>query len=345
MSNGQDVPEAAVDLVSEKIAFADNTMAAALFGELHAHLRLTEARLRVVIQARGNEVVISGEKGAVEQALRLLTELYSHLEQGGSVDVPRVEEGLQMVGEARPGQSLFTLEESLQTPRRTIFPRNPRQQLFLRTMRKKHLTLAVGPAGTGKTYLAVAMGVVALLRGEVERIVLTRPVVEAGEHLGFLPGDLQAKVDPYIRPLYDALFDMLGTEKVERMLAQNALEIAPLAFMRGRTLSRVFAILDEAQNTTREQMKMFLTRLGEGSSMVVCGDITQVDLPGGRGSGLMHALAVLEGIDEIGICHFSERDVVRHSLVRQIVRAYETHEQTGEYVMGPRRSTGTGATG
>ncbi|MFQ5519741.1 MAG: PhoH family protein [Mariprofundus sp.] len=211
--------------------------------------------------------------------------------------------------------------------RRQISGKTPNQRAYLKLMQKKTLTLAVGPAGSGKTYLAVAAAVAAMNSNRVERIILTRPAVEAGERLGFLPGDLQQKVDPYLRPLYDAMADMLGVEKMNALLEQSRIEVAPLAYMRGRTLNDAFVILDEAQNTTREQMKMCLTRLGFGAKMVVTGDVTQVDLPRHQHSGLLHALQVLEHVKDIGICRLSSRDVVRHQLVEQIVNAYEDREE------------------
>jgi len=210
--------------------------------------------------------------------------------------------------------------------RRRISGKTPNQRVYLKAMQKKTLTLAVGPAGSGKTYLAVAAAIAAMNSNQVERIILTRPAVEAGERLGFLPGDLQQKIDPYLRPLYDAMSDMLGVEKMNALLEQNRIEVAPLAYMRGRTLNDAFIILDEAQNTTRAQMKMFLTRLGFGAKMVVTGDVTQVDLPRHQKSGLLHALQVLEHVDDVGICRLSSKDVVRHQLVEKIVNAYEARE-------------------
>ncbi len=222
------------------------------------------------------------------------------------------------------------VESVLRTPLRILYPRTPRQADYLRTLATSDLTFAIGPAGTGKTFLAVAAAVTQWLEGRVARIILTRPAVEAGERLGFLPGDLQAKVDPYLRPLYDALHAMLGPEKVERMLLRHELEIAPLAYMRGRTLEEAFIILDEAQNTTTEQMKMFLTRFGEGSRVAVSGDITQIDLPRGQPSGLVQAARILQNLSGVAFVRFTHRDVIRHPLVRKIVQAYEQSGQSGK---------------
>ena len=353
---GPEPPAAAEEPPSQRLAFPDNRLALSLFGECDAHLKLVEARLGVVVHPLGNGVVISplAEREAapdgpdaearadarrVEQARQLLESLYRGLEQGRTVDRPVVEAALLALDEAgeaaSPARVLSDdgpLHTPLHTPRRTIFPRTPRQAAYMRILAASDMTFAIGPAGTGKTYLAVAAAVNAFLDGHVARIVLTRPAVEAGERLGFLPGDLQAKVDPYLRPLYDALYDMLGFERVERMVVRNELEIAPLAYMRGRTLEEAFIILDEAQNTTSEQMKMFLTRLGEGSRAAVAGDVTQVDLPRGRISGLVEAVRLLAGLEEVAFVHFTHRDVVRHGLVRKIVRAYEQAalERSGE---------------
>ncbi|MBF0178195.1 MAG: PhoH family protein [Magnetococcales bacterium] len=308
---------------TELITFPDNQLAMRLFGECDAHLHLLEEQLCVTLHPRGNSVAITARQGRVEVVRDLLHRLYALLEQGEVVDPQRVADGARALLEDVSPTRLFSPDVAVHTPRRLIHPRNARQAAYIETLWHTDLTFATGPAGTGKTYVAVAVAVQACLEGRVARIVLTRPAVEAGERLGFLPGDLQAKVDPYLRPLYDALHDMLGYEKVEKMLDQNLLEIAPLAYMRGRTLEEAFIILDEAQNTTPEQMKMFLTRLGQTSRAVVCGDATQVDLPAGRGSGLVHAMKILSHVDGIGMIHFTDRDVVRHPLVRRIVRAYE----------------------
>ncbi|MBF0358391.1 MAG: PhoH family protein [Magnetococcales bacterium] len=325
------------ELKSEKVGedslvleLADNQFAATLFGEGDCHLRQIEKGLKVTIHSRGNGVVITADKERALQAKQLLEQLYQLLEKGDSVDLPQVEAGIQGVQDGRSLNELFSEMVVLRAPRCTIHPRNPHQADYIRTLLSSVLTIASGPAGTGKTYLAVAAAVTALIGGAVERIVLTRPAVEAGERLGFLPGDLHAKVDPYLRPLYDALNDMLGAEKVEKMLLKGSLEIVPLAYMRGRTLEDAYIILDEAQNATVQQMKMFLTRFGNGSQVVVSGDITQIDLPRGTTSGLVQAIDYLKDVKGISFIKFSEKDVVRHPLVRRIVRAYERAEKQSE---------------
>ena len=353
------------EVFTERVEFPDNSLVMNLFGVLDSHLKLVEKRWRVSLYPLGNGVSITAPEQQAKKVRQLLETLYAALEQGHTVDEKRVADGIQsleeseLVSVSHTGLSAgslgveplgveslgvepmgvepmgvepmalesLSLEPILQTPRRAISPRNLRQADYIRTMEVSDLTFAIGPAGTGKTYLAVAAAVVAFMKGEVARIVLTRPAVEAGERLGFLPGDLQAKVDPYLRPLYDALHDMLGSEKVERMLSRNELEIAPLAYMRGRTLEEAFIILDEAQNATTQQMKMFLTRLGAGSKVAVSGDITQLDLPRGVVSGLVQAIGILKHVQEVAFIHFTHRDVVRHVLVRKIVRAYEEAEK------------------
>ncbi|MBF0295171.1 MAG: PhoH family protein [Magnetococcales bacterium] len=305
------------------LAFPDNRLVAHLCGALDQHLRLVEERMGVALHPNGNSITLTASPDRVEKAHRLLEMLYAALEQGQTVDLQRVEAGLLALEKDEAAEELLLGKWALRTPLREIHPRTPRQAEYLRQIASTGLVFALGPAGTGKTYLAVAAAVAALSEGRVARIILTRPAVEAGERLGFLPGDLQDKVDPYLRPLYDALYDMLGYEKVERMLGRNLLEIAPLAYMRGRTLSEAFIILDEAQNATVEQMKMFLTRFGEGSRVVACGDVTQVDLPSHQQSGLAHAVEILHGVEGIAVARFTHRDVVRHPLVGRIVRAYE----------------------
>ena len=315
------------DKKSLVLELSDNLLAATLFGEGNCHLKQIEKRLKVDIHSRGNGVVITATPDLAQQTKQLLEQLYGLLENGDAVGLPQVEAGIQGLQEGSSLTELFAEGVVLRTPRCAVHPRNPRQADYINTLIKSVLTIASGPAGTGKTYLAVAASVMALIEGRVRRIVLTRPAVEAGENLGFLPGDLQAKVDPYLRPLYDALNDMLGAEKVEKMLVNGALEIVPLAYMRGRTLEDSYIILDEAQNATVQQMKMFLTRLGEGSQVVVSGDITQIDLPRGTTSGLIQAIEVLKEVEEISFVHFCEKDVVRHPLVRRIVKAYERAEK------------------
>ncbi|MBF0589368.1 MAG: PhoH family protein [Magnetococcales bacterium] len=320
------VPSQGDDLKSdhtELIEFQDNHLLISLCGEADAHLKLIERQLGVVIHPRGNVLAVCGEQAGAEQARELMNGLYALLKQGRNVDQNAVEDGLRSMLEQGSLAPVFSRSSVLETPRQTIRPRNSAQALFMETLHHSDLTFGIGPAGTGKTFLAVTIGVALFLQGAFQRIILTRPAVEAGEHLGFLPGDLQAKIDPYLRPLYDALYDTLGMEKVERMQQRGILEIAPLAYMRGRTLNESYVILDEAQNTTPEQMKMFLTRLGEGSRVAVCGDITQVDLPDGRPSGLVHAKKVLHSVKGVNFVEFTARDVVRHPLVQRIVRAYD----------------------
>ncbi len=321
------------DKQSEVLEFSNNLLTATLFGEGNRHLKQIEKSLGVTIHSRGNGVVVSAPGQQSLGAAQLLQQLYGLLEKGESIDEAQVEAGIRGVLEGEESLTeLFSDGVVLRTPRRTIHPRNPRQADYIRTLSQTTLTIATGPAGTGKTFLAVAAAVVALMEGRVERIVLTRPAVEAGESLGFLPGDLHAKVDPYLRPLYDALNAMLGNEKVEKMVVRGTLEIVPLAYMRGRTLEGAYIILDEAQNATTQQMKMFLTRLGDGAQVVVSGDITQIDLPVNIPSGLVQAVAVLKKVKGISFVHFSEKDVVRHPLVRRIVRAYERAEKNRDRI-------------
>jgi phosphate starvation-inducible PhoH-like protein len=301
--------------------FADNTLLHMLFGPHNAHLDHIERALGVAVASRGNRVTITGSAEQVGQASDVLDGLYQRLVRGQTVGVADVDAALRMGDEgAAPDPALV-----LVTRRKHIAPRTPIQADYIRAMDKHELVFGLGPAGTGKTYLAVAKAVTMMIKGEVDRIILSRPAVEAGERLGFLPGDLREKVDPYLRPLYDALHDMLPGDQVTKRLAAGDIEVAPLAFMRGRTLANSFVILDEAQNTTPMQMKMLLTRLGEHSRMVVTGDPSQVDLPQGARSGLDDAIAILRDLKEIGVIRFTDRDVVRHGLVTKIVRAYEAH--------------------
>ncbi len=311
-----------------RIAFSREAFEAVL-GELDANLRLIEKTFGVRLTARNGEVVVRGEPAPADACARFLDEI-SDLSRGGfRIGSRDVALACRLVREA-PGVPLrqHFLRGRLRGPgRRQVLPRTARQREYIEAIRSHHVVFAIGPAGTGKTYLAVAMAIEALSRQEVRRIVLCRPAVEAGERLGFLPGDLVQKVDPYLRPLYDALFDIWEGDRARRMIEQGTVEVAPLAFMRGRTLNHSFIILDEAQNTTPEQMKMFLTRIGEGSRAIVTGDITQVDLPPGRVSGLIHAREVVAGTEGIAFIEFDRRDVVRHELVQRIVQAYESHER------------------
>ncbi len=304
--------------------------ALALFGQNDAHLRVLRRRLVARVVARGDEVRLLGPPEAVAEAERTFLALLATIRAGGLLSTTELEHG-ELAGLAAPevGNGEAPTAPGTDVPGPTLpgraKPKTAGQRRYVEAMHKHPITFAIGPAGTGKTYLAVAMAVQALTTKRVKRLILTRPAVEAGEKLGFLPGDLQAKIDPYLRPLYDALYDMMPPDKVDALLEQGAIEVAPLAFMRGRTLNDAFIILDEAQNTTGEQMKMFLTRMGFNSTVVVTGDRTQVDLPGSVPSGLSVAERILAGIDGIGFVSFSEADVVRHPLVASIIRAYEQH--------------------
>ena len=314
----------------ERIDFDDPLLANQLFGPRNAHLDLLAAASGAQIGSRGASVFFSSPDHAVLQCLyRLFVQLYDMLRNGISISQQDMSRAYAMLA-ADPGLNLrqvFQEAVFVNTPRKTVTARNVAQKQYLDILRRNEMVFAVGPAGTGKTYLAVAMAISMLQQHQVKRIVLTRPAVEAGERLGFLPGDLADKVNPYLRPLYDALHDMVPQPKVASMLEVGTIEVAPLAFMRGRTLNDAFIILDEAQNTTPEQMKMFLTRLGFNSKMVVTGDITQIDLPDGRKSGLREVMRVLKGVEDIGICQFNEKDVVRHQLVQRIIQAYEKYEE------------------
>jgi phosphate starvation-inducible PhoH-like protein len=300
---------------------ADNERLAALCGPLDEHLRQIENRFGVRVNRRGNHFRVSGERAA--DATRVLGQLYTR--SAGGVSARDVHLAIQEAGmdTHAPGAAPAADEVQVQTQRGLIRGRGANQAAYLAAIRQADLSFGVGPAGTGKTYLAVACAVEALLADRVRRIVLVRPAVEAGERLGFLPGDLSQKIDPYLRPMYDALWEMMGFDKVSRLIERNVIEVAPLAFMRGRTLNDAFIILDEAQNTTVEQMKMFLTRIGFGSKAVVTGDVTQTDLPANRQSGLRHVLDVLQGVRGVSFTMFTSGDVVRHPLVQRIVQAYE----------------------
>ncbi|MBC2778843.1 PhoH family protein [Parasphingopyxis marina] len=299
-----------------------------LFGEYDQNLVAIENRLGVYIAARGNKLTIEGEADNAERARDVLTGLYNRLAQGQEIDAGAVEAVIAMSAEPTlDGVVRKDVSEPpkamIRTRKKTIVPRSLTQTHYMEALARDDVIFALGPAGTGKTYLAVAQAVHQLITGSVDRLILSRPAVEAGERLGFLPGDMREKVDPYLRPLYDALYDMLPSDQVERRIASGEIEIAPIAFMRGRTLSDAFVILDEAQNTTTAQMKMFLTRFGENSRMVVCGDPKQVDLPGEGVSGLADAVSRLEGVEGIATIRFGRGDVVRHPIVGRIVEAYE----------------------
>ena len=314
------------------LQFDDNRLLPMLFGEFDQYLARIEQRLGVTLSSRGNRVAITGEQPAVEIAREALNALYDRLKRERPVDPGEVDAAVRLAETAYAKRSSGVAADTngetvIRTPKRHITARSGGQQRYLATLAEHELVFALGPAGTGKTYLAVAMAVIMLMSGKVDRLILSRPAVEAGERLGFLPGDLRDKIDPYLRPLYDALYDMLPAEQVVKRLNVGEIEVAPLAFMRGRTLANAFVILDEAQNTTQVQMKMFLTRLGENSRMVVTGDLSQVDLPPGSVFGLNHALNTLKDVAGVGIIHLTDADVVRHTLVTRIVRAYDEDER------------------
>ena len=311
-----------------EIEFDEPTILGALFGQFDANLVRIENRLGVYISARGNRVLIEGPEDAVARTREVLRTMQERLEQGQEMDSGAVEALIAMSAEPTL-EGIITGHSDgppvmIRTRKKTIVPRSAMQIEYMRELAKRDIIFALGPAGTGKTYIAVAQAVAQLMSGSVQRLILSRPAVEAGERLGFLPGDMKEKVDPYLRPIYDALYDCMPPEQVERRIASGEIEIAPIAFMRGRTLGDAFVILDEAQNTTRAQMKMFLTRFGQNSRMVVCGDPRQVDIPGGDAqSGLADAVRRLEGVDGIAMVHFTSDDVVRHPIVGRIVDAYE----------------------
>ncbi|MFV8819501.1 PhoH family protein [Haliea sp. E17] len=312
-----------------------------LCGQLDRHLRQIEERLGVRIHNRGNEFRVNGPEPQATAAKHLLRQLYAEICQGiglspESLHLHLNQAGLESLAEAAESEAATDAIQVIRTRRAAIKPRGKNQLGYVRAIKHCDINFGIGPAGTGKTYLAVACAVEALLEEKVRRILLVRPAVEAGEKLGFLPGDLAQKIDPYLRPLYDALYEMLGFETVNKYIERSIIEVAPLAFMRGRTLNNAFIILDEAQNTTREQMKMFLTRIGFGSTAVITGDATQIDLPRGAQSGLTHAGNILRDVDGISFTWFANKDVVRHPLVQRIVEAYEVHEDKATPLDAPR---------
>ncbi len=317
---------AAISAASGKtltMQFQDNALLQLLLGDHDRHLARIEQSLGVRLSCRGNRLAIAGEPARVEAAQGALAALYRRLEKREGVGLADVDAAVRLAdADGDPRLPLADLP-AIRTRRGAIGPRSPGQAAYMEMLAGHEMVFGLGPAGTGKTYLAVAQGVAMLLAGRVDRIVLSRPAVEAGERLGFLPGDLKEKVDPYLRPLYDALGDMLPGDQMTRRMSTGEIEVAPLAFMRGRTLAHAFVILDEAQNTTPVQMKMFLTRMGEGTRMVITGDLSQIDLPVGQRSGLRDALETLEGVAGIGVHRFDKRDIVRHPLVARIVDAYE----------------------
>ncbi|GAB5497958.1 MAG: PhoH family protein [Pseudohongiellaceae bacterium] len=310
-----------------------------LCGRLNEHIHQIESHLALKIQQRGNVFQLSGSEAAIANGSALLESLYLETEQGQTLNPNQIHLALQEVGgEAVDAESGAEQTLLIKTPKGSVKPRSQHQRDYVRSIQRHDINFGIGPAGTGKTYLAVACAVEALVTERVNRLLLVRPAVEAGEKLGFLPGDLAQKIDPYLRPLYDALYEMLGFEKVGRLIEKNVIEVAPLAYMRGRTLNNSFIILDESQNTTTAQMKMFLTRIGFGSTAVITGDITQIDLPKGTRSGLVHVNKVLANIDGIGFSYFNARDVVRHRLVQRIVEAYDDYDRKSVPTLGSDNS-------
>ncbi len=334
---------------SVTMQFGDNALLPLLLGDHDRHLVRLEKGLGVRLSCRGNRVAIAGEPDRVEAAQAALAGLWRRLERGEGVATGDVEAAIRLAPEPSGGPVRGGTEDprlplsdlpAIRTRRGAVGPRSPGQAEYMDMLAREEMVFALGPAGTGKTYLAVAQAVAMLQANRVDRIVLSRPAVEAGERLGFLPGDLKEKIDPYLRPLYDALGDMMPADQVVRRIGTGEIEVAPLAFMRGRTLAHAFVILDEAQNTTPAQMKMFLTRMGEGTRMVITGDLSQVDLPSGTRSGLRDAIETLEGVSGIGLARLASRDVVRHPLVARIVDAYDRRDAGRDDARGPARDAG-----
>jgi phosphate starvation-inducible PhoH-like protein len=319
----------AEDSTPRKVVFDDLQMANALFGAHSDNLRRIARTIGVKINAKGNALTISGDGLDVDLSVRVLNDLYALLRKGYPLYPTDIDYAIRMISDDRKVnlEDIFLDTVYISSRKRVITPKSLAQKRYIDAIRKHDLVIGIGPAGTGKTYLAMAMAIAHLMKQEVERIVLTRPAVEAGEKLGFLPGDIAEKVNPYLRPLYDALHDMMDFDRVSKLVERGVIEVAPLAFMRGRTLNDSFVILDEAQNTGPEQMKMFLTRLGYSSKAVITGDITQVDLPENKISGLVEIQGILKGIEGIEFVYFSDRDVVRHPLVQEIIKAYERTEE------------------
>ena len=317
-----------------------------LFGTLDENLKLLESALHVTTQLQDDKLAIEGDPAQVDRAVRIVDEYNQLIREGRVLDNGEVRALLRVATEEPnvPLRRILDPGRPRAFGKKSITPKSPNQRRYMEYIERHDMVFAIGPGGTGKTYLAVAMAVSSLLTKQVNRIILARPAVEAGERLGFLPGTLQQKIDPYMRPLYDALYDMLDADKLERYLEKGIIEVAPLAFMRGRTLNDSFVILDEAQNTTSEQMKMFLTRLGFNSKAVITGDITQIDLPAGRRSGLVEAIDVVGKIEGIAFVHFNERDVVRHNLVQQIIKAYEEFDATQTARPAPQVPSESGKT-
>ena len=304
----------------------DNTILSNLFGINDSNLSIIEKINNVKIQYRGNKIKIFGSRKSIFETKKTILDLFNEAKNGAEIDEDKIKDTKSIVSMSINEDKQMDL--FIQTKKRKIVPRTPNQNVYFKLLNTKNIVIAVGPAGTGKTYVAVAKALSCLQEGKVNKIILSRPAVEAGEKLGFLPGDLKEKVDPFLRPIYDALYSMLPFEQVEKKILNNVIEIAPIAFMRGRTLEDCFIILDEAQNTTRTQMKMFLTRLGKNSQMVVVGDVTQIDLVSERDSGLKDAVKKLKKIDDIGFIELYEKDVVRHDLVKKIINAYEKNNNS-----------------
>lgn len=318
------------NIVTKELVFEEYPILRTLYGERGAHFKILENYFRVQLSLKGNHVFITGEPIDSELAEKTIEELYFLVKSGYNLYPSDVEYASRIILENPHAKlkDIFLDTIFVTSGRKVITPKGVTQKRYIEAIRKSEVVFGIGPAGTGKTYLAVAMAVSYLMKGEINRIILVRPAVEAGEKLGFLPGDIAEKVNPYLRPLYDALYDMLSFDKVMRLFQKGAIEIAPLAFMRGRTLNEAFIILDEAQNTTSEQMKMFLTRLGQNSKAVITGDITQIDLPDPKKSGLLEAIEILEGIKGITFVYFTKNDVVRHPIVQKIIEAYESKGKT-----------------
>ncbi|PMP69081.1 MAG: phosphate starvation-inducible protein PhoH [Thermodesulfobacterium geofontis] len=321
-----DLENAKEEVITKELVFDEYPVLRSLYGERGAHFKILENFFRVQLTLKGNHVFITGEPIDSELAEKTIEELYFLVKSGYNLYPSDVEYASKIILENPQAKlkDIFLDTIFVTSGRKVITPKGVTQKKYIEAIRKSEIVFGIGPAGTGKTYLAVAMAVSFLMKGEINRIILVRPAVEAGEKLGFLPGDIAEKVNPYLRPLYDALYDMLSFDKVVRLFQKGAIEIAPLAFMRGRTLNEAFIILDEAQNTTSEQMKMFLTRLGQNSKAVITGDITQIDLPDPKKSGLLEAIEILDGIPGITFVYFTKNDVVRHPIVQKIIEAYES---------------------
>jgi len=314
---------------TRKVTFDNNELARSLYGEKNSNLRLIEKRLNIIINIRGNDIILQGVLSELEMAENLLTQLYGLLKEGYPIYERDIEYSLRILGSNHKAElkPIFLDRVYIPSKKKTITPKSINQKNYIDSIKTYDIVFGIGPAGTGKTYLAMAMAISSLMKKEINRVVLVRPAVEAGERLGFLPGDLYEKVNPYLRPLYDALHDMMDFQSASRLIQSGVIEVAPLAFMRGRTLNDSYIILDEAQNATPEQMKMFLTRLGFSSKTVITGDITQTDLPEGKTSGLIHARDLLAHITGIRFVYFGSEDVVRHPLVQEIIDAYDKSEK------------------